>query len=163
MFILFRWNTGFKGIPPTFTTGNQHPGHRVSFSFVDCIWNVMAHAQKPYFAFGRKGRVHLNWREASVQSTTSSQGVRISGNICSNAGYTMFRGSVKCTGYPFHFSPLSLSLPYRASPCAIKFQLDSSADQSVSPLLRTPPHKTLTLSWPTVTFKARVITNKKHA
>ena len=40
---------------------------------------------------------------ASVQSTTGSQGVRISG---SNAGYTMFRGSVKSTDYPFH-SPVS--------------------------------------------------------
>jgi hypothetical protein len=44
---------------------------------------------------------------ASVQSTTGSRGVRISG--C-NAGYTMFRGSVKSTGYPLH-SPVSLSLP----------------------------------------------------
>ena len=44
---------------------------------------------------------------ASVQSTTGSRGVRISG---SNAGYTMFRGSVKSTGYPLH-SPVSLSLP----------------------------------------------------
>ena len=43
----------------------------------------------------------------SVQSTTGSQGVRISGN---NAGYTMFRGSVKSTGYPLH-SPVSPSLP----------------------------------------------------
>jgi len=33
--------------------------------------------------------------------------VRISG---SNAGYTMFRGSVKSTGYPLH-SPVSSSLP----------------------------------------------------
>jgi len=33
--------------------------------------------------------------------------VRISG---SNAGYTMFRGSVKSTGYPLH-SPVSPSLP----------------------------------------------------
>ena len=32
---------------------------------------------------------------ASVQSTTGSRGVRISG---SNAGYTKFRGSVKGTG-----------------------------------------------------------------
>ena len=39
----------------------------------------------------------------SVQSTTGSRGVRISG---SNAGYTMFRGSVKGTGYPLH-SPVS--------------------------------------------------------
>ena len=43
----------------------------------------------------------------SVQSTTGSRGVRISG---SNAGYTMFRGSVKGTGYPLH-SPVSTSLP----------------------------------------------------
>jgi len=44
---------------------------------------------------------------ALVQSTTGSRGVRITG---SNAGYTMFRGSVKSTGYPLH-SPVSPSLP----------------------------------------------------
>ena len=43
--------------------------------------------------------------ESSVQSTTGSRGVRISG---SNAGYT--QGSVKSTGYPLH-SPVSPSLP----------------------------------------------------
>ena len=43
----------------------------------------------------------------SVQSTTGSQGVRIRG---SNAGYTMFPGSVKGTGYPLH-SPVSPTLP----------------------------------------------------
>jgi hypothetical protein len=47
---------------------------------------------------------------ASVRSTTGSRGVRISG---SNAGYTMFLGSVKSTGYPLH-SPVSTSLPH---PC----------------------------------------------
>ena len=44
---------------------------------------------------------------ASVQSTAGSRGVRISG---SNAGYTMFQGSVKGTGYPLH-SPVSPSTP----------------------------------------------------
>jgi len=44
---------------------------------------------------------------ASVQSNTGSRCVRISG---SNAGYTMFRCSVKGTGYPLH-SPVSLSIP----------------------------------------------------
>ena len=43
---------------------------------------------------------------ASVQSTTGSRGVRTSG---SNAGYAMFRGSVKSTGYQLH-SPVSPSL-----------------------------------------------------
>jgi hypothetical protein len=44
---------------------------------------------------------------ASGQSTTGSRGVRISS---SNAGYIMFRGCVKGTGYPLH-SPVSPSLP----------------------------------------------------
>ena len=47
---------------------------------------------------------------ASVQSTTGSRGVAISG---SNAGYTTFRDSVKGTGYPLH-SSVSPSLPH---PC----------------------------------------------
>jgi len=67
----------------------------------------MAHAQKPDFVFRRNGRVHLNRPGASVQSNTGSRGVRISG---SNAGYTVFRGSVKGTGYLLH-SPVSPSLP----------------------------------------------------
>jgi len=74
---------------------------------VDCVWNVMANAQKPDFVFRRNGRVHLNRQGASVQSTTGSRGVRISD---SNAGYTMFRGSMKSTGYPLH-SPVSPLLP----------------------------------------------------
>ena len=44
---------------------------------------------------------------ASVQSTTCSRGVSISG---SNAGYTMFRGSVKGTGYQIYLL-VSPSLP----------------------------------------------------
>ena len=60
---------------------------------------------------------------ALVQSTTGSRGVRISG---SNAGYTMFRGSVKGTGYPLYSSVCpSLRLP--ASPYIITFQLESTA------------------------------------
>jgi hypothetical protein len=58
---------------------------------VDCVWNVMTRAQKPDLVFQRNGRVHLN-----------RQG--------RNAGYTMFRDSVKSTGYPLH-SPVSLSFP----------------------------------------------------
>jgi len=57
---------------------------------------------------------------ASVQSTAGRRGVRISG---SNAGYTMFRGNVKSTGYPLH-SPVSTSLPL---PCVTLCQHISSA------------------------------------
>jgi len=49
----------------------------------------------------------FKWAGSSVQSTTGSRSVRISG---SNAGYTMLRGSVKGTGYSLH-SPVSPSLP----------------------------------------------------
>ena len=69
---------------------------------LDCVSNVIAHAQKPDFVFQRNGRDHLNRRGRQL-STTGSWGVHISG---SNDGYTMFRGSVKGTGYPLH-SPVS--------------------------------------------------------
>ena len=65
---------------------------------------------------------------ASVQSTTGSRGVRING---SNAGYTMFRGSVKGTGYPLH-SPVSPSLPLPSSPVRhhVPSHFNRSLDQS---------------------------------
>jgi len=47
---------------------------------------------------------------ASVQLITGNRGVHISSSNGSNAGYTMFWGSVMSTGYPLH-SPLSPSLP----------------------------------------------------
>jgi hypothetical protein len=73
------------------------------------------------FRFAAKRASLFKLVGASVQSTTGNRGVRISG---SNAGYTMFRGSVKSTDthsirqFPLHF-------PSRTSPCAITFQLDS--------------------------------------
>jgi len=69
---------------------------------------------------------------ASVQSTTGSRGVCISG---SNAGCTMFRGSVRVLAihsirqFPHHF-------PFRASSCVITFQLDitySYTKESICP------------------------------
>jgi hypothetical protein len=66
----------------------------------------MAHAQKPD-CLSAKWTIPFKSAGTSVQSTTGSLGVRISG---SNAGYNMFRGSVKSTGYPLH-SPVSPSLP----------------------------------------------------
>jgi hypothetical protein len=35
-------------------------GYMVTLPEVDCVWNVMAHAQKPDFVFWQNGRVHLN-------------------------------------------------------------------------------------------------------
>ena len=39
---------------------------------VDCVGNVMAHAQKPDFVFRRNGRVHLN-RPGAVSSVDNWQ------------------------------------------------------------------------------------------
>jgi len=62
---------------------------------------------KTRFRLLAKGTSPFKSAGASVQSNAGSRGVRISG---SNAGYTMFRGRVKSTGYPFH-SPVFPSLP----------------------------------------------------
>jgi len=70
----------------------------------------MVHAQKPDFVFSAKRTSPFKSAGASVQSNAGSRGGRISG--C-NAGYNMFRGSVKGTGYPLH-SPVFPSLPH---PC----------------------------------------------
>jgi len=67
----------------------------------------MAHAQKTRFHLLVKRTSPFKSAGASVQSTTGSQGVRISN---SNAGYTMFWGSIKSTGYQLHL-PVSPSLP----------------------------------------------------
>ena len=83
------------------------------FRQVDCVGNVMAHAQKPDFFFRRNGQVHLNRRGASVQSTTGRRGVHISlqGLYCSCK--PVFCSHVTLTGYPLH----SLVSPSFLLPC----------------------------------------------
>jgi len=80
------------------------------------------------------GRVHLNRRGASVQSTAGNRGVRISG---SNVGYTMFRGSVKGSGYPLH-SPVSPSIPL---PCVTVCHHISTGVYFLTDCKRTSPFK----------------------
>ena len=65
------------------------------------------------FRLSAKRTSQFKSARASGQST-GSRGVRISG---SNAGCTMFRGSVKSTGYPLH-SPVS---PSFTLPCVAVF------------------------------------------
>ena len=89
----------------------------------------MAHPQKPDFFFRAK-------RTSPFKSAGGRQFSRLlAAEVCaisgSNAGYTMFRGSVKSTGHPLH-SPVSpLRFPSRASPCAITFQLESNTSYDV--------------------------------
>jgi hypothetical protein len=59
------------------------------------------------FILSAKRTIPFKSAGASFQSTSGSRGVRFSGI---SAGYTMFRGSLKSTGYPLH-SSVSPSLP----------------------------------------------------
>ena len=72
---------------------------------------------------------------ASVQSTTCSRSVRISSSNGSDAGYNMFRGSVKSTGYPLH-SPVSPSLPF---PCVTVCHRISTGIYKVELCTSKPP------------------------
>jgi hypothetical protein len=111
-------------------------------------------------------RFHLSAKQTSplksagvsVQSTTGSRSVRTSG---SNAGYTMFLGSVKGTGYALH-SPISPSLPL---PCiTVCHHVSTGLYHQSVPSSRVKQSKkkcqqlTLNLCWYICTIK----TNRMH-
>jgi hypothetical protein len=91
-------------------------------SVVEGSWNVMAHAQKPDFVFRRKGRVHLNRRGRHFSRLLAAE-------VCASAVVMLDTPSSEVVWrvlathsirqFPLHF-------PYRASPCAITFQLQST-------------------------------------
>jgi len=89
---------------------------------VDCVWNVMAHAQKPDFVFGRNGRVHLN-RQGRQFSRLLAAEVCASAVVMLDTPCCEVVWRVLATHYirqfPLHFPP-------RVSTCAITFQLDST-------------------------------------
>jgi hypothetical protein len=98
---------------------------RAEGAVVDCVWNVMAHAQKPNFVFQRNGRIHLNRRGLHFS-------LLLAGELCTSAYMVSTARASLCSAvmwrllvthyillFPLHF-------PSRASPCAITFQLDST-------------------------------------
>jgi len=87
--------------------------------FEDCVWNGDGTRAETRFRLSAKRTSPFKSAGVSVQSTTGNRGVHISG---SNAGYTMFRGSVKSTGYPLH-SPV---LPSLLLPCVTVCHLIST-------------------------------------
>ena len=90
---------------------------------VDCVWNVMAHAQKPDFVFRRNGRGHLN-RQGRHFSRLLAAEVCASAVVMLDTPSSEVLWRVLATHsirqFPLHF-------PSLASPCAITFQLDSTA------------------------------------
>jgi hypothetical protein len=96
--------------------------HSLEKRTVDCIWNVMSHAQKPDFVFRRNGRVCLNqWgRQFSrlLAAEVCASAVVMLDTPCSEVVWrVMATHSIR--QFPLHF-------PSRASPCAITFQLEST-------------------------------------
>jgi hypothetical protein len=89
---------------------------------VDCVWNVMAHAQKPDFVFRRNVRVHLNRRGRQFSRLLAAE-VCASAVVMLDTPCTEVVWRVLATHsirqFPCHF-------PSHASPCAINFQLDSN-------------------------------------
>jgi predicted adenine nucleotide alpha hydrolase (AANH) superfamily ATPase len=89
---------------------------------VDCVWNMVAHAQKPDSVVLRNGWVHLNRRGRQFSWLLADR-------VCASAVVMLdtprsevvwrLLATHSIRQFPFHF-------PSRASPCAITFQLDSA-------------------------------------
>ena len=88
--------------------------------YVDCVFKCDGTRAETRFRLSVKRTSPFKSAGASVHSTTGNRSVRIS---CSNAGYIIFRVSVKSTGYPLH-SPVPPSLPL---PCVTVCPHSSSA------------------------------------
>jgi hypothetical protein len=92
---------------------------------VDCVRNVMAHAQKPDFVFRQNGRVHLNRRGRQFSLLLAGEPYTSAYRVCtaraSLCSVVMWRSLVTHSSllFPLHFSS-------RASPCAITFQTQSN-------------------------------------
>jgi hypothetical protein len=101
--------------------------HGVLFSFhnvcaVDCVWNMMAHVQKPDFVFCRNGQVHLNRRGRQFSRLLAAE-------VCTSALVMLDipRSKVVWRVLATHsIHQFPLHFPSRASPCDIKFQTHST-------------------------------------
>ena len=127
---------------------------------VDCVWNVMAHAQKPDFVFRRNGRVRLNSRGRHFSRLLAAE-VLASAVVMLDEPCSELVWRVLAT---HSISQFPLQFPSRASSCAITFQLDSTADSSQGPrgvfwltvhrnfLLQQLPKSYETFCWPLTEF-----------
>jgi hypothetical protein len=90
---------------------------------LDCVWNVMAHAQKIDFVFRRNGRVHLNRRGRQFSRLQAAEvcpsALVMLGATCSEIVWRVL-ATHSIHQFLLHF-------PSRASPRVITFQLDSNA------------------------------------
>jgi len=106
---------------------NYNCCYTVSSPLVDCVWNVMAHAQKPDYVFRRK-RVLSNRRRRLFSQLLAAE-------VCASAVVMVVMLDTPCSevvwrGLTTHsIRQFPLQFPSRASPCAITFQLDSNSTE----------------------------------
>jgi hypothetical protein len=94
---------------------------------VDCVWNMMAHAQKPDFVFRQIGRVHLNLQGRQFSWLLTAE-------VCASAVVMLDTPCFEVVWRVLatHFiRQFALYFPSRASPCAITYQLDSTTPDVV--------------------------------
>jgi hypothetical protein len=98
---------------------------RLKDQFVDCVLNMMPHAEKPDFVFRRNGRVHLNGQGGQFSRLLAGELYTSACRVCtaraSLCSAVMWRllATHSILLFPFHFSS-------RASQCAITFQTQST-------------------------------------
>ena len=91
---------------------------------VDCVWNVMAHPQKPDFVFRAKRTSPFKsaggWRQFSrlLAAEVCASAVVMLDTPCSEVVWRVL-ATHSIRQFPLHF-------PSLASPCAITFQLNST-------------------------------------
>ena len=93
-------------------------------------WNVMAHVLKSDFVFRRNGPVHLNraWWGCQLSGLLAAE-------VCASAVVML---DTACSEVVWRvlatycIRQFSLQFPYRASPCAITFQLESKVISPVN-------------------------------
>ena len=97
--------------------------HRCIYRVVECVWNVMAHAQKPNFVFRRSGRVYLIRRGRQFSQLLAVE-------VCASAVVML---DTPCSVVVWRvldnqsIRQFSIQFPSRTLPCAIMFQLDSTS------------------------------------
>jgi hypothetical protein len=132
------WSCKWKRGTHTHTHIQTHT-HTHTTKVIDCVWNVMAHAQKPDFVFRRNGPVHLN-RQGRQFSRLLAAEVCASEVVILDTPCSEIAWSVLAT---HSIRQISLHLPSRASPCAITFQLDSTPINRVDKMCKEKVKKKL--------------------
>jgi len=127
------WRDHIPSLPKRCVCGNQASSYVINivvtaastagaYTYVECVWNVMAHAQKPDFVFRRNGRVHLNRRGRQFSRLLAAEvcasAVVMLDTPCSEVVWRVL-ATQSILQFPLHF-------PSRASPCAIRFQTHST-------------------------------------